>query len=276
MPSITTGELNLLKDFLYRTAGIDLGEGKEYLVSARLNEVCRTLQISSISNLIGQLHKGKKAVSVAVLEAMTTNETSFFRDAGPFGAITTDILPDLIEKNRSKKQLNIWCAASSTGQEPYSLAMTIRDRFPELNNWRVKILATDIAEGKVLEKARAGTYTQLEVSRGLPAPLLIKYFKQKGRDWEISQDIRDMVTFKKVNLLEIPAFLGTFDLLLCRNVLIYFDNPTKQRILGSLQKHLCPQGYLILGGSELLLGLNQKLQRYSVGGATCYRHEGAA
>lgn len=271
MASITAGEFTQLKDYLYNTAGIDLGAGKEYLVSARLTEVCKALEIGSISTLISQLRSRQK-VGDAVVEAMTTNETSFFRDSAPFEALQTLILPELIEKRRPQRSLKIWSAACSTGQEPYSLAIMLNEHFPELAGWNVSILATDIAENKVIEKARSGQYSQLEVSRGLPARMLVRYFKQKGRMWEINQELRDMVSFKKVNLLEVPSYMGQFDLLLCRNVLIYFDNFTKKKILDSLQRHLVKDGILMLGGSELLMGLTNTLERRSLGRTTCYQH----
>lgn len=273
MSSITAGEFTQLKDYLYTNAGIDLGAGKEYLVSARLTEVCKVLEIGSISALIKQL-RSRRTVGDAVVEAMTTNETSFFRDTAPFEALRTQILPELIKARSGAKTLKIWSAACSTGQEPYSLGIMIRENFPQLANWKIEILATDIAENKVIEKAKAGEYSQLEVSRGLQARLLVKYFKQKGRMWKVNSDLRDMVRFRKVNLLEVPSFLGTFDLLLCRNVLIYFDNPTKKRILDSLQKHLAKDGFLMLGGSELLMGLTKTLTRRALGRTTCYQHAG--
>ena len=273
MSSITAGEFTLLKEFLYSSAGIDLGAGKEYLVSARLTEVCKALEIGSISTLIQQL-KSRRRVGDAVVEAMTTNETSFFRDAVPFEAIKGEILPELIEARRGVKTLKIWSAACSTGQEPYSLGIMIRENFPELANWKVDILATDIAENKVIEKAKSAEYSQLEVSRGMPARLLVRYFKQKGRAWKLNPEVRDMVRFRKVNLLEIPSFLGNFDLILCRNVLIYFDNQTKTNILNTLQKHLVKDGFLMLGGSELLMGLTKTLKRRGLGRTTCYQHAG--
>lgn len=271
MSVVSPGDMNFLKELLHRIAGIELNANKEYLISARLSEVCKTRKVESITDLLMQLRGGERNLEAEIVEAMTTNETSFFRDATPFQALQSNIIPDIMENKGNNKSLRIWSAACSSGQEPYSVAILLKENFPQLANWNVEIVATDIAENKVLAKARSGTYTQLEVGRGLPARLLIKHFSKRDGLWVISDDLKKVVKFKKVNLAEIPPYMGTFDLILCRNVLIYFDNSTKSKILARLQQHMSSKGYLMIGGSELLIGVDHSLKRTSAGPATCYR-----
>ena len=273
--TLSVSDFGYLRDLIKSRSGISLTDDKVYLIESRLLPLSRVHGLQNISELVSKIRMGSNEdLIVEIIEAMTTNETSFFRDAVPFEAIKGEILPELIEARRGVKTLKIWSAACSTGQEPYSLGIMIRENFPELANWKVDILATDIAENKVIEKAKSAEYSQLEVSRGMPARLLVRYFKQKGRAWKLNPEVRDMVRFRKVNLLEIPSFLGNFDLILCRNVLIYFDNQTKTNILNTLQKHLVKDGFLMLGGSELLMGLTKTLKRRGLGRTTCYQHAG--
>ncbi len=258
----TAGELppahvDALRRLLQDRAGIALDAGKEYLVAARLGPVARRAGLGSVATLIELVVAGLSPyLRDAVVEAMTTNETSFFRDAQAFAALRETILPALFER---PGRIRIWCAAAATGQEPYSVAMLIRQHFAEHAD-RVEILATDLATGP-LERAAAGCYTQLEVNRGLPAPLLLRYFRRSGRDWRLDDEIRRMVRFRRLNLVGPWPAGEPFDLVLLRNVLIYFDEPTRQRVLDRTSRVLRPDGWVLLGASESTAGRHPDLVR---------------
>ncbi|MGD9925644.1 MAG: protein-glutamate O-methyltransferase CheR, partial [Pseudorhodoplanes sp.] len=212
-------------------------------------------KIPNLSELARRLRLGTdEALTAAVVEAMTTNETFFFRDRIPFDHFRTFILPELMRSRARHKRIRIWCAAASTGQEPYSLAMAIKEMGGLLDGFRIEILATDLSTA-VLEKAAAGIYSQFEVQRGLPIQLLVKYFTQIGESWQIAADIRAMVQFRNFNLLTDFSRLGLFDLVVCRNVLIYFDQPTKSGMLDRMARVVVPDGFLILGAAETTIGL---------------------
>lgn len=271
MNALSTEDFQFVAGFLQRQTGISLGGDKAYLVENRLGELCRSVGMTDISALIQELktrpgsENGQK-----LLEAMTTNETSFFRDIGPFKALQTQLLPELLEARQQTRCLRLWSAACSTGQEPYSLAMLLDSMLgPQRREWKLEILGTDLAD-KVLSRARAGQYSQLEVNRGLPADKLIRYFKKKGGDWHISEAIRAMVSFAQVNLLALPA-LPKFDVILCRNVLIYFDLETRRKVLKALRQRLAEDGYLFVGASEVLLGVTDSFIRLERCGAVCYQ-----
>jgi chemotaxis protein methyltransferase CheR len=197
---------------------------------------------------------GSAAFNTQVVEAMTTNETFFFRDKVPFEHFRDLIMPHLLLSRANRKAVRIWCAAGSTGQEPYSLAMSLREMGVQLAGWRVEIIATDLSQ-EVLEKSRAGLYSQFEVQRGLPIQLLVKYFKQVGELWQINAEIRAMVQHRQLNLLQDFSQLGVFDLIFCRNVLIYFDQETKTQVFNRLAKAMEPDGFLMLGAAETVVGL---------------------
>jgi chemotaxis protein methyltransferase CheR len=197
---------------------------------------------------------GSAVFNVQVVEAMTTNETFFFRDRIPFEHFRQLIMPQMLRSRANRKSVRIWCAAGSTGQEPYSLAMSLKEMGAALGGWRIEILATDLSQ-EVLEKSRAGLYSQFEVQRGLPIQLLVKYFKQVGELWQINPDIRAMVQHRQLNLLHDFSQLGVFDLIFCRNVLIYFDQETKTNIFNRLAKAVEPDGFLVLGAAETVVGL---------------------
>ena len=180
---------------------------------------------------------------------MTTNETSFFRDMNPFNALRETVLPELIEKNKASKTLNIWCGASSSGQEPYSVMFLIKEHFPELETWNVRFIATDLSQSMV-KRCQEGKYNQLEVSRGLPTPMLVKFFQKKGMAWQIKDEIRSKIEFREMNLIETWIPFPQLDLVFLRNVLIYFDVPTKKTIIGKIRQTLGPQSYLVLGGRK--------------------------
>jgi len=204
------------------------------------------------------------------VEAMTTNETSFFRDFHPFEALKKFVLPDLLALRSAERTLNIWCAASSSGQEPYSLGMLIRENFPQLLSWKLRILATDLST-EVLARAREGRYSQLEVNRGLPANLLVKYFQKQGCDWYLRDEIRRMVDFQIVNLSNAWPALPPVDIVMIRNVLIYFGIETKKEILAKVRRVLKPDGYLFLGGAETTFSIDESFERVQFERATCYR-----
>src|SRR5207237_5224328 len=197
---------------------------------------------------------GSSSITSQVVEAMTTNETFFFRDKVPFEHFRDTIMPEALKARANRKSIRIWCAAGSTGQEPYSLAMSLKEMGAALAGWRVEIIATDLAPS-VLEKSRSGIYSQFEVQRGLPIQLLVKYFKQNGELWQLNADIRAMIQFKQLNLLQNFSHLGTFDVVFCRNVLIYFDQDTKVDVFKRVAKVMEPDGFLALGAAETVVGL---------------------
>jgi chemotaxis protein methyltransferase CheR len=212
-----------------------------------------------LAELVSCLRRaGDPALESAVIEAMTTNETFFFRDRAPFELFRDVLLPRCLARRDGSRRIRIWCAAASTGQEPYSLAMLLHEAGPLLSGWSVEILATDIS-AEVVERARSGLYTQFEVQRGLPVRLLLKYFTQVGKNWQLSPAIRSAVKFRPLNLLRNFAELGAFDVIFCRNVLIYFDTPTKTEVLRRLARSLNPGGAVLLGAAETVIGLSDAL-----------------
>jgi chemotaxis protein methyltransferase CheR len=251
---VTPLDFEYLRKFLKDQSGLDLALDKQYLVESRLTPLARKAGLSGISDLVQKMKSGAGALSVDVVEAMTTNETFFFRDKTPFEHLRDTVIPALVQARAARRSLRIWCAAGSTGQEPYSIAMCLREYGAALAGWRTEIIATDLSNG-VLEKSRAGLYSQFEVQRGLPIQLLIKYFKQVGELWQINADIRAMVQHRQLNLLQDFSHLGTFDVVFCRNVLIYFDQETKVRIFTRLAKRMESDGFLALGAAETVVGL---------------------
>jgi chemotaxis protein methyltransferase CheR len=242
-------------------SAIVLESGKEYLVEGRLTPLVRQLDLGSISELVNRLRTGSdNGLTTRVVEAMVTTETSFFRDLHPFETLRTTVLPELIRRRKDEKRLDVWCAACSTGQEPYSLALLLRDQFPELAGWRVGILATDLSSD-VLARAKEGRFSQLDVNRGLPAGLLVKYFRQQGSTWELYEEVRRAVEFRPLNLVRPWPPLPRMDLVFLRNVLIYFDVETKKSVLARVSSLLRPDGYLLLGGAETTLNLSDTLRR---------------
>ncbi len=257
---MTPLDYDFLRKSLKERSGLVLSADKQYLVESRLLPVARRAGLASLGDLVGALRAAPEdRLMTAVVEAMTTNESFFFRDKIPVDHFRTAIIPALLAARRSTRTLRIWCAAASTGQEPYSLAMILKDMERGLADWRIDILATDIS-GDVLEKARAGLYSQFEVQRGLPIQLLIKYFTQVGELWQIAPELRAMVKFRQFNLLGDFAQLGMFDVIFCRNVLIYFDQPTKIDVLDRMARLLAADGYLTLGAAETVVGLTESFK----------------
>jgi len=272
MSTMSHEDYQFVKGFLYQEAGIALGVDKAYLVESRLGELCRSVGLHSITALVQELRSIPTTENrQKMLEAMTTNETSFFRDPNTFDALRTSLLPELESLRRDRRTLRIWSAGCSTGQEAYSLAMLLDSHFGQrMKDWEIDLLGTDIAD-KVLQRARAGQYSQLEVNRGLPAQMLMRHFKKKSSSWHLSDTIRSRVRFQQMNLMSLSVGLGQFDLILCRNVLIYFDTRTRQKVLASLHRRLRPDGYLILGAAEVIHGLTDLFERTQREGAICHR-----
>lgn len=251
---MTPPDYEYLRKLLKDQSGLDLSADKQYLIESRLLPLSRKSGLSGISELVQKMRGGSASTTAQVVEAMTTNETFFFRDKVPFDHFRTAIMPEILQARANRKSVRIWCAAGSTGQEPYSLAMCLKEMAGAIAGWRVEILATDLSQ-EVIEKSKAGLYSQFEVQRGLPIQLLVKYFKQVGEFWQINPDIRAMVQHRQLNLLHDFSQLGVFDVIFCRNVLIYFDQDTKVNIFNRLAKATEPDGFLALGAAETVVGL---------------------
>jgi chemotaxis protein methyltransferase CheR len=252
---MTPLDYEYLQKILKDRSGLMLSADKKYLLESRLMPLARKAGVAGISELVQKMKGGSETVIGDVVEAMTTNETFFFRDKTPFDHFKDTVIPELVKARAAKRSLRIWCAAASSGQEPYSLAMILKDMAATiLAGWRIEIVATDLSP-EVLAKSRSGLYTQFEVQRGLPIQSLVKHFTQVGTMWQLNADVRAMVQFRQFNLLQDYAHLGKFDVIFCRNVLIYFDQPTKTGIFGRLAKASEPDGYLFLGAAETVIGL---------------------
>ncbi len=259
--AMTDLDYDFIRKLIQDRAGITLEADKQYLVESRLTPIVRRLELSSITELVSRLRcQPGNGLSTQVVEAMVTTETSFFRDHHPFETLRKTVLPELLARRRDERRLNIWCAASSTGQEPYSLALLLREHFHELKEWKISLLASDVSR-EVLGRAREGRFNQIEVNRGLPAALLVKYFQQHGSQWQLREDVRAMVDFQEINLTRPWPLLPRMDLILLRNVMIYFDVAMKKLILGRMARLLRPDGYLVLGGAETTFNLDDSYRR---------------
>ena len=258
---MTPLDYEFLRKLLKERSGLDLSADKQYLVESRLIPLARKAGLPGLPELVQKLKGSAEALTAEVVEAMTTNETFFFRDKVPFDHLKATILPELLQARAARRSLRIWCAASSTGQEPYSIAMCLKELGAALTGWRVEIIATDLSQG-VLEKSRAGLFSQFEVQRGLPIPLLVKHFAQIGELWQLNADIRAMVQFRQLNLLQDFSHLGVFDIIFCRNVLIYFDQDTKTKVFSRLARVIEPDGFLMLGAAETVVGLTDTFKPY--------------
>jgi chemotaxis protein methyltransferase CheR len=267
--NVTEENYAFFQQHIYRESGIVLDLGKDYLLEARLTPILRRESLASLNDLCALLRAtGGQSLKREVVEAMTTNETHFFRDLAQYEALKTTLFPQLLEQRRLARRLSFWSAAASTGQEAYSLAMLMRGM--ELAGWNIQILGTDLAES-VLKRAREGKYMQIEVNRGLPAIYLTKYFTRHGMEWQLKDDIRAMVRFEGLDLRQDMHRLGPFDVVFCRNVLIYFDLETRKKILRQIDGTLFRGGYLFLGTAETALGLEDRFERRSVGQAIVYQ-----
>jgi chemotaxis protein methyltransferase CheR len=255
---MTEADFLFAQQFILQKTGIVISNEKRYLIETRLDPVARQLGLPSLVALIAKLRLREPLAERLSIDALTTNETLFFRDKAPFDALRELILPQLTAARRSSGQLRIWSAACSSGQEAYSIAMLLEEMRPQLAGIKVEILATDISE-KVLEQARAGVFSQFEVQRGLPVKLLLQHFTQDGTRWRINPALGKNISFRAGNLLQPFNHLGRFDIILCRNVMIYFAEPTKRDILRRLSDALAPDGCMLLGGAETVLGLSDTL-----------------
>jgi chemotaxis protein methyltransferase CheR len=254
-------DYDFLRKLLKERSGLDLSADKQYLVESRLIPLARRAGLPGLAELVQKMKSGAEALTAEVVEAMTTNETFFFRDKIPFDHLRDTILPTLLQTRANRRSLRIWSAACSSGQEPYSIAMCLKEKAQQLSGWRVEIVATDLSQ-EVLEKSKSGIYSQFEVQRGLPVQLLVKHFAQIGELWQISPDIRSMVQYRPLNLLQDFSHLGKFDVIFCRNVLIYFDQDTKSATFERISKSLEPDGMLVLGAAETVVGISDAFRPY--------------
>lgn len=271
MLMVSKASVDFIITLLHRESGLVLDRSKTYLIEARLEPIVCEAGLASIDELCRSLKQHPTSPLLQkVVDAMTTNETSFFRDIIPFDIVRNRLLPDLLKANRKRRRIRIWSAACATGQEPYSLAMLLCNIEPMLAGWDVAILATDLVES-VLERARTGVYTQYEIQRGLPAHSMIRYFDQTGSEWKVRAEVKRWIKFKRLNLLADFSTFGSFDIVFCRNVLIYFDSASKKKVLEGMAASLAPNGALFLGGGETPLGITDRLIRVEVGRGVYYR-----
>jgi chemotaxis protein methyltransferase CheR len=259
---MTPHDYEYLRRLLKTRSGLVLSSEKHYLVESRLLPVARKAGLFNLTGLVAKLRgPDSEQLIVEVVEAMTTNESFFFRDKVPFDHFRDTIMPALLTARAASRRIRIWCAAAATGQEPYSIAIALKEMGKDLRGWRIDIVATDLST-EVLEKAKSGIYSQFEVQRGLPALMLIKYFSQVGETWQIAPELRGMVKFMPLNLLNDFSHLGRFDLVLCRNVLIYFDQVTKVGVLERIASVSERDGFLVLGGAETVVGLTDRFKPF--------------
>lgn len=258
---LSQAEFDYVRDLVRRGSAMVLEPDKAYRIELCLQPLARQEGLASVQELLRQVRSSaNNGLHRKVVEAMTINETSFFRDHYPFEALRREVIPHAIARRRRERRLDIWCAACSTGQEAYSIAMVLHEYFPELLSWNIRLLATDLAQS-VLERAQQARYTQLEVNRGLPAAMLVKYFTREGMHWQLSESIRRMVEFQPFNLAGATPFPGLFDIVFLRNVLIYFPLETKREVLQRLKRVLRTEAVLFLGGAETTLQLSDSFHR---------------
>ena len=262
--SLSAADYAFVRELVAKESALALGEAKAYLVEARLAPIAEREGCESVAELIGVVRGGRASLRDDLVQAMTTNETSFFRDVHPFDALRDVVLPDVLAR---RGRASVWSAAASTGQEAYSVALIAADRFPTAD---VAVLGTDLSRD-VLARAAAGEFSQLEVNRGLPAPLLVRYFERAGASWVVRDDVRRRVTFRQLNLARPWPVLPAMDVVLLRNVLIYFDAPAKRAVLAQVARVLAPGGVLFLGGAETTYGLDEGWERVQVGRTSFYR-----
>jgi chemotaxis protein methyltransferase CheR len=254
-------DFNFVAQLLKKRSGLVISIDKLYLLESRLLPVIRRHGITTMEEMVSRMRlRSDETLLRDITEAMTTNESFFFRDTHPFDQFRKFTLPALLKARATQRRIRIWCAAASYGQEPYSLAMILKEEAVKLSGWQVDILATDLSR-EVLDRARQGIYNQFEVQRGLPPQMLEKYFSQVGDNWQISPTLRSMVSFQEFNLLNNMMGLGKFDVVFCRNVLIYFDQETKRMVLDNIAKLLPMDGYLYLGGTETILGVTDAFKQ---------------
>jgi chemotaxis protein methyltransferase CheR len=269
--SISAEDFEKVQKFLIGKSGISLAAGKEYLVEGRLEPLVKSEGFGDIHRLVASLNGNPESdLGKKVVEALTTNETSFFRDRHPFETLKSSIIPELLNNTQAEKQIHIWSAACSSGQEPYSLAMLLADSFSWATDWEIKITASDISE-EMLEKCRLGLFSQFEISRGLPAHYLPRFLQRAESQWQIKLEVRERIDFRYLNLYEEWRDLPRLDIAFMRNVLIYFDKDTKTSILTKMMKVLKPGGYLFLGSGETPVGLEDRFQPADFSTSSCFK-----
>jgi chemotaxis protein methyltransferase CheR len=269
---MTSEEQEYFSQLVYSHSGISLGQDKTYLFENRLSELAKTIGCPTVTDLYRRAKFNMTHDLVdRIVDAMTTNETLFFRDSAPFDALKNSIIPDIVKRKNVTRNLRIWSAACSSGQEIYSISMLFNENFPDIiANWKVELLASDIST-QMLNKAKTGKFSQIEVNRGLPITHLIKYFKQHGSEWMIDEKLKKIIEFKKLNLKDNIVGIGPFDIIFCRYVLIYFDLPVKQRIFKQFTRLLTPEGILFLGSSETIFGITDDFTKVENGKAIYYK-----
>ena len=264
-------DFDFLRRLVHERSAIVLEANQSYLLEARLGPVAHKAGIPTVSELLRRLRAERFGpLHRAAVEAMTTNETFFFRDLAPFQALQKVVIPSILANNAACRQLSVWCAAASSGQEPYSVAMTLREHFPQLAQWKIELHATDLSD-EMMERVRSGSYSQLEVNRGLPAQMLIKYFQRSGVRWTVKPELVSLLTVRKVNLIDPWPNFPLLDVVFLRNVLIYFDVETKKKVLARMKRVLRPGGFLFLGGAETPSGLEDDFERVNFANASCYQ-----
>lgn len=264
-------DLDYIRNLIREHSAIVVDDTKSYLITTRLAPVMKRHGLASLGDLVHRLRTSALGgLRDEVVDAMTTNETLWFRDTHPFEALRAGVLPEIIQRRAAENELTIWSAACSSGQEPYTIALLIREHFPALTNWRVRIMATDLS-GEMLGRAAAGRYSQTEMNRGMPAALLVKYFQRMGAEWQVIDAIRSMVEFRTLNLARPWPYVPAADVILLRNVLIYFDIDTKRAILDRVRGALRPGGALLLGAAETTLGVHSGFAPQRYGTTTVYR-----
>ncbi len=270
MPLATT-DIEFLRELVARHSGNVIAPRQVYMLERRLTPFAGMIGLENVESLVDQLRRSyDESLSRQVAEAVTINETSFFRDVHLYKALHQTVIPELIRAKSKQKELRIWSSACSSGQEPYSIAMVLQDHFPQIADWNLQIVATDLSE-EMLRRSREGRYSQLEVNRGLPAKQLVRFFERKGPHWQAKTELRKMILHRRLNLVEPWPYLGQFDIVLLRNVLIYFDQDVKTDILKRVKGTLRPEGYLFVGSAETLLGLGVPYHRKEIDATICYR-----
>lgn len=273
--ALSPTDFQYVSQLVRQKAAIVLEIEKSYLLEARLTPLARAEGYPSLDAMVARMRaQPMHGLQRKVVEAMTTNETSFFRDLHPFEALKRVVLPEVIRRRAAERRLHVWCAACSSGQEPHTVAMTLLEHFPELASWAIRITATDLS-GEMVARSRAGRYGQIEVNRGLPAELLVKYFEKRGMEWQVKPEVQRLCEFRELNLIEPWGPLPVMDVIFLRNVLIYFDVDTKRAILGNIRRVLQPWGYLFLGGAETTINLGDGFERVQFDKAGCYRLKGS-
>ncbi|MFZ4583744.1 MAG: CheR family methyltransferase [Acidimicrobiia bacterium] len=268
--ALSTAEFEYVRNFVQDRTGVVLQDSKEYLVEARLGPLAREVGLAGISEVIERLRHGDRTMADHVVDAMTTNETSFFRDGRPFDALREGIIPALMQARANSRRLSIWCGAAASGQEPYSLAMLLRESFPQLSVWNLRVLCTDVSPA-MIARCKEACFAQIEVNRGLSKAKLQRWFDESGAGWRVRNELRVGLEFRVMNLLEPWPGLVNVDLVMLRNVLIYFDQETKFDVLERVRRALTPDGFLMLGAAESTLNTHDGFKREMIAGASVYR-----